>query len=203
MSTMDRCPRLAPLATLLLLLPALPAGADEPAPRAAPAPPVTPPPAAALPQWQPQPLFAQPWAKQPYSPTPASFRVTPLVDPDRHSKGAMIAGIVFTGVGVIGLGTGTALALAGRCSTSDRPVINTEDTTGGGATSTANPACLSNAGTAPGMSILLGSALIAGIGVPLWIFGAQRVTRYPDVARAPARPTLLVGPGTAGLRVSF
>jgi hypothetical protein len=197
-----RLPLLPLLLALALGAASRPARADDPAPGQ----PATPAPAAVAPApvWHPQPLLAQPWAQRPFTPQAPLYPQRAIVDPERHSTGAMVTGIVLVSLGIIGLGTGTALAVSKQpqCTilgrSPDAPTIDD-----GSDRSKLPSGCPTSANQGAGMSILIGSALVAGLGIPLWIFGSQRASRYPDTASSLMRPTLLVGPGTAGLRVSF
>ncbi len=189
--------RLALLLALGLSLGTLsrPAHAEEPAKPPSPAPQ----PAPAI--WQPPPLGAQPWAQRPYTPIVPYVSRKALPGTERHSPGAMVTGIVFVGVAAVGLGIGTAVALGAKRSCgfdADVPQVP-----GGTRDATVITECPPGTGYTVGMTILATSSVLAGIGIPLWIFGAQRASRYPDSARPFTRPTLLVGPGSAGLRVSF
>ncbi|MEO7331742.1 MAG: hypothetical protein ABI193_24415 [Minicystis sp.] len=193
-------PRLAPLLAFGLSVGLLvrPAHAEDPVPPASLAPP-----APAM-IWQPPPLNAQPWAQHPYAPIAPSYTRRALPGTDRHSTAAMVTGIVFVGVGVLGLGVGTAVALAGKRSCGfDTGGDGPPSPEGGPRDAPLTRECPPSAGNAVGMTLLVTSTLFAGIGIPLWIFGSQRVSRYPDTARSFTRPTLLVGPGSAGLRLSF
>ena len=153
--------------------------------------------------WQPQPLNAQAWARQPYTPIVPALNRRALPGTERHSSAAMVTGIVLVGLGVVGLGVGTAVGLAAKrsCGSPGGDVIEPD---GPGTRSTTTFVdCPAGPGSTAGMAILVSSAVFAGIGIPLWIFGSERVSRYPDSAARLVRPTLLVGPGSAGLRVSF
>ena len=87
----------------------------------------------------------------------------------RRSTGMMIAGILLTSVGLVGMGTGTGVfAAAGSCD--QLQFLRAEgDSFGGGFT------CATHAQRTTGMSVLLASAITVGLGVPLWILGASDV----------------------------
>jgi hypothetical protein len=167
-----------------------------------PAPAQAPPAPASTAVWQPQPLNAQSWARRPYTPILPSLNQRALPGTERHSSAAMVTGIVLVGLGVVGLGVGTAVGLASKRSCGD-PGGDVITPDGTGTRGTTFVDCPAGPGSTAGMAILASSAVFAGIGIPLWIFGSERVSRYPDSAARLVRPTLLVGPGSAGLRFSF
>jgi hypothetical protein len=142
-----------------------------------PAPPLAPPAPTAPPSYAPPP--AAPWA-------------APLAVTSRRSSGAMITGVVLASIGALGMGIGTAIYTdaAGSCSDSfefDRA------------------SCLrsSSDGKLVGMTVLLSSAAVAAVGVPLWIFGAQKVVAPPDQQPSLRAVSVRLGPASASLHLSF
>ncbi len=78
----------------------------------------------------------------------------------------MIGGVVLASLGALGMGIGTAVYVesATRCTNNFAREFGRAD-------------CLSasSEGKLVGMTILLSSAAVAAVGVPLWIFGAEKV----------------------------
>jgi hypothetical protein len=140
-----------------------------------------PPPASLAPQAAPAGSLPQPtpWA-------------APLAGTRRRSPGAMVAGIVLTSLGAIGMAWGTAVYVdaVGSCNE-----INVN-----GMLLRNN--CDNSGSKLFGMTMLLGSATGAALGVPLWIYGAEKVAAVPD-DRAPVRAAVVVGPTSAAFRVLF
>jgi len=109
----------------------------------------------------------------------------------------MAAGILFVSLGATGLIMGTAIDLgATRDCTTFRDF-------GPGGGPVAPTDCSDHTGQVVGMSILIASAALIGGGIPLWIYGSDRVPKLERQQEARARPALLIGPGAAGLRWSF
>lgn len=124
-----------------------------------------------------------------YSPVPAAPWAAPLAGTRRRSSGAMIGGIVLTSLSAIGMGIGTAVYVDAGCSS---------DFGSGSLRSI----CSDSDGKLVGMTVLLSSAVGAAIGVPLWIYGAEKVVIPPD--EQPIREvSVRVGPTSAALQVSF
>lgn len=123
----------------------------------------------------------------------------------RRSTGMMIAGILLTSVGLVGMGTGTGVfAAAGSCDRS--PMLLSEgDSFGGGFT------CGTHAQRTTGMSVLLASAITVGLGVPLWILGASDVPWQEGATLRgplPSRPTWAqlvpgIAPGPRGVSLAW
>jgi hypothetical protein len=110
----------------------------------------------------------------------------------------MIAGVVLTSLGAIGMGIGTAVYVDSASS-----CTNSFDGEFG------QSSCLSasSEGKLVGMTILLSSAAVTAIGVPLWVFGAEKVAAPRDEPPPPPPPppavSLRVGPSAAALQLSF
>lgn len=124
-----------------------------------------------------------------YSPVPSAPLVAPLAGTGRRSSGAMVGGIVLASIGAVGMGFGTAIYAdaADTCRSSF-----------GGVRSS----CSSSDGRLVGMTVLLTSAAGAAIGVPLWIYGAEKVVLPAD--QPPVREvSVRVGPTSATLHISF
>jgi hypothetical protein len=171
-----------PLLGLLLASSMLPLFAARPALADPPPAPLTPSPA---------PLAA--YSAPPAYPVAPAVWAAPLAGTRRRSAGAMVSGIILTSLGAIGMAVGTAsyVDAVGRC---------TEVTLGG---SLFRQDCNNSAGKLFGMAMLLGSASGAALGVPLWIYGAEKVAIEPD-EKAPIRAAaVVVGPTSAALRVTF
>lgn len=113
-----------------------------------------------------------------------------------QSSSAVTGGIFLVSFGVSGLVMGTSLDLAGRgdCSGSFSPF---------GAPPPNAFGCENLSAQFAGMSILIGSALLTGAGVALWIYGADPVPKLDRTLRPAARRSLLALPGAASLRWSF
>jgi hypothetical protein len=59
-------------------------------------------------------------------------------------------------------------------------------------------------GRAIGVLSILGSGIILGVGIPVWVAGAHQVPREPDTSlRSPALPKISVGAGSVTLRWVF
>lgn len=127
-----------------------------------------------------------------YSPAPAAPWVAPLAGTRRHSSGAMIGGIFLTSLGALGMaiGTGVYVEAAAGCSR------NFDNGTG-------QLSCSSSEGKLVGMTLLLSSAVGAAIGVPLWIYGAEKTILPPDEQPLMRQVSVRVGPASAALHVSF
>ena len=126
-----------------------------------------------------------------YAPMPAAPWAAPLAGTERRSSGAMVGGILLSSLGAIGMGIGTAIYVdsAADCS-------NNFDNGFG------RPDCSGSEGKLVGMTVLLTSAVGVAIGVPLWIYGAEKIAIPPS--EQPIREvSVRVGPGSATLHVSF
>jgi hypothetical protein len=127
------------------------------------------------------PATAPPWA-------------APLAGTRRRSTGAMAGGIVLTSLGAIGMAVGTAsyVDTVSGCQSmvtgNDLPAAS----------------CNNGATKAFAMTMLLVSATAVGFGVPLWIYGAEKVAvTSEDQAPRPAAASVVIGPGAAALHVTF
>jgi hypothetical protein len=95
----------------------------------------------------------------------------------RYSTGMMVGGIVLSGVGGLAVITGAALGLVSTSGGSN-------DDLGG-----------------PALVALVGGLICVGAGIPLAVIGSKRERR--DESSIEARPTLILTPGGAALRVQF
>jgi len=126
-----------------------------------------------------------------YTPTPAAPWAAPLAGTRRRSSAAMIGGIFLTSLGALGMGIGTGVYVdAADCS----PSIDN----GFG-----RVRCSSNEGKLVGMTLLLSSAVGVAIGVPLWIYGAEKTIIPPDEQPLIHEVSVRVGPASAALHISF
>jgi hypothetical protein len=177
-------PALSLLASAWLFSVAPALAEDAPTSFKAPAesPAARPPPPSGYPYWSPPPY--------PYwSPPPPAM--------ERRSTAAFVGGILLVSVGIAGLaaGTGVYLAATRHCS------FNVGGP-GGFEPSSAPPVdCSDHDSQVAGMAVLIGSTLFIGAGIPLWIYGTERVPKLDRDARV--RPMLVVGPRSAGIRWSF
>ena len=129
-----------------------------------------------------------------YSPAPAAPWAAPLAGTRRRSSGAMIGGIFLTSLGALGMAVGTGFyvdAAAGCSRDFDFDI-------GSG-----RLGCSSSDGKLVGMTLLLGSAVGAAIGVPLWIYGAEKTVIPPGEQPLMREVSVRVGPASAALHVSF
>ena len=103
----------------------------------------------------------------------------------------MGGGIVLTSLGVLGMGAGTGIyaEASSGCSTRfDQGSVR--------------EICSDSAGKLVGMTVLLTSAVVTAIGVPLWIYGAEKIAVSPS--EQPIREvSVRVGPTSAALHLSF
>lgn len=125
----------------------------------------------------------------------------------RRSTGMMIAGIILTAFGAVGMGAGTGVfAAAGSCDPSPLARLS-------GDGSVFERACNTHEQRTTGMSVLLAGAIIAGMGVPLWIAGASdvpwlegaslRAPRAAPPAWARLVPTITPAPRGASIAWRF
>jgi hypothetical protein len=140
----------------------------------------------------PPPAPLAPYAAAPAYPAQAAPWATPLAGTRRRSPAAMVGGILLTSLGAIGMALGTGVYVdAASCA----------DTNVAGTVVRTN--CPNRSGGKLfGMTMLLGSASGAALGVPLWIYGAEKVAALPEDA-APIRAAVVVGPASGGFRVLF
>lgn len=126
------------------------------------------------------PATAPPWA-------------APLAGTARRSSGVMVGGIVLTSVGALAMaiGTGAYVDVVSSC------VVGTS----GGQIFRTN--CDDGSGKLGAMTALLLGAAGVVVGVPMWIYGSEKVAAKPD--DAPPRPaaSVVLGPGAATLHVTF
>lgn len=162
------------------LLAARPALADPPpatAPAAVTPAAVTPPAPAAAPLSPP----IGPWA-------------APLAASRRRSSGIMIGGIALTALGALGMSVGTASYVTTVSDCNDARVQGQAD---GGVR------CANGGTKIIAMSLLLAGAAGAAVGVPLWIYGAEKVAVPKDDPFPIRAAAVIVGPASAALHVSF
>ncbi|MEP7124391.1 MAG: hypothetical protein ABJE95_25915 [Byssovorax sp.] len=126
------------------------------------------------------PATAPPWA-------------APLAGTRRRSSGAMVGGIVLTALGAVATAVGTAAYVDAVSSCIQGDV--------GGQIFRAN---CDNGGTklASMTTLLLGAASIVA-GVPLWVYGSDKVAALPDDKAPKPAAAVVIGPGTAALHLSF
>ena len=141
---------------------------------------------------EPPPAPLAPSAAPPsYPPAPAAPWAAPLAGTQRRSSGAMIGGILLTSLGAVGMASGSAIyaEAAGGCST------NFDNGFG-------ETICSDSEGKLVGMTVLLTSAVVAAVGVPLWIYGAEKIA-VPSSEQPIREVSVRVGPTSATLHVSF
>ncbi len=127
------------------------------------------------------------------APVVAPAWASPLAGTRRRSSDVMVLGVVLASFGALGMLSGTAVYVqaVGGCST----------TTVGGNLIRNN--CDNGTAKGVGMTMLLVGSVAAAVGVPLWVYGGEKVaSTEPDLARAPAA-ALVVNPGGATFAVSF
>ena len=148
-----------------------------------------PPPAPLTPSAAPLAPAAAPAA---YPIMPATWSA-PLAGTRRRSSGAMVGGIVLTSLGALGMAIGTAayVEAVGSCS---------EVNVGG---ALVRKDCDNSGAKLFGMAMLLGSASGVGLGVPLWIYGSEKVALSPDTEAPIRAAAVVVGPASAALHVTF
>jgi hypothetical protein len=139
-----------------------------------------PPPAPLAPLAAVAPATAPPWA-------------APLAGTRRRSSGAMIGGIVLTSLGALAMAIGTAADVDAISSC----VVGTS----GGQIFRTN--CDNEGNKIGAMTTLLVGATAVAFGVPMWIFGSEKVAANPDDAPPKPAAAVAIGPGTASLRLSF
>lgn len=156
---------------------------------------------------QPAPAASGYYAPPPYYPPPGYYPPPPggywMPGPPpeeagtkRRSTGMMVTGIVFAS-----LGAANAIAGAVMMAAAPKRCMVAEADFGGGGSF--NDGCEPDPGfiVVGGVTMAAGGALLA-IGIPLWIVGARTPSPNPP-ERSAARPTLLVGPRSAGVRFAF
>ncbi len=130
----------------------------------------------------------------PYAaPATASPWAAPLAGTRRRSTGAMVGGIVLTSLGALAMAIGTAMYVDTVSGCTETPINGQIFRTN-----------CDNAGTKlAGMTTLLVGATGVAFGVPLWIYGSEKVAKMPeDQAPRPAA-AVVVGPAGATLHVTF
>ena len=178
------------LAGASLALSAAHAGAQVPAPPAAPAPPVataSPPVATASPSADP------PYESWQHGGMSYGVWVRATRGTARRSTGMMITGIslALLGATLMGFGTGVYGSASGECHT-----VVTPDTS--------IQSCAPATGHATGMALLGAGLVTLGIGIPLTVLGAAEVPHAEAGARAPApRLAFSLGMQSAGLTLRF
>lgn len=126
----------------------------------------------------------------------------------RRSTGMMATGIVFVGLGVVFMGTGTAVyAVSPSCAFSGGPTPLGEGFV--------SSPCSRATQHGTGMAMLVAGTIGVALGIPLWVVGASDVpwaeaaglhapaTPRPTWAAAAAVPALTSAPGGAGLAWRF
>jgi hypothetical protein len=103
----------------------------------------------------------------------------------------MIGGIFLTSLGALGMGIGTGVYVeAADCSSSFDNGFG-------------RARCSSSDGKLVGMTLLLSTAVGVAIGVPLWIYGAEKTVIPPDEQPLLREVSVRVGPASAALQVLF
>ena len=126
------------------------------------------------------PATAPPWA-------------APLAGTRRRSSGAMIGGVVLTTLGAIATAVGTAVYVDAASSCVQGTLGNMVFRSN----------CDQSAAKLGSMTALLVGATAIAAGIPLWIYGSEKVAALPD--EAPERPAaaVVIGPGAATLKITF
>jgi hypothetical protein len=107
----------------------------------------------------------------------------------------MIAGIIATSAGAIGLVAGGVVAAAAH----DATLIYCDTNLGLTECGAKDNAARMRAGVA----LLIAGGVGVGVGIPLWIFGGRRVTAHDKEKETPAAPAMTLGLGSASLRWKF
>ena len=105
----------------------------------------------------------------------------------------MIGGVILTALGAVAMaaGTGGYVDAVGGCTeTNFSGTLVRSD-------------CDNAASKLSAMTTLLAGAAGASIGVPLWIYGAEKVAATPDEAAPRPSASVTIGPASAMLHVSF
>ena len=134
-----------------------------------------------------------PYAPAATAPAPAPAWAAPLAGTRRRSSGAMIGGVVLTVVGAVAMAAGTAgyTQAVGGCTEANfnGQIMRTH--------------CDNAASKLSGMTTLLVGAAVAAVGIPLWIYGSEKVAATPaDEAPKPSA-AMRIGPTSATLQLSF
>ena len=139
----------------------------------------------------PAPLPIPPAALAP-SAAPAPFGAA-LAGTRRRSTSAMVGGILLTSLGTVGMAMGTAIYVGavGGCA---------EANVGG---SIVRDGCEISGAKLTGMTVLLVGAASAAVGVPLWIYGSEKVALTPKDEEPIHAAAVVVGPASAALRLTF
>lgn len=127
------------------------------------------------------------------APATAPAWAAPLAGTRRRSPGAMVGGIVLTSLGAVAMaaGTGAYVDAVGSC---------VESNVGG----TLFRSHCDNAGTKlAAMTTLLVGATAVAFGVPLWIYGSDKVAAKPDDQAPKPSAAVVIGPGAATLQITF
>jgi hypothetical protein len=103
----------------------------------------------------------------------------------------MIGGIVLTSLGALGMSVGTGV------------YVGADDGCSASFDNDFGRSCSRNDGKLVGMTLLLSSAVGVAIGVPLWIYGAEKTILPPDEQPFMRQVSVRVGPASAALHVSF
>lgn len=126
------------------------------------------------------PATAPPWA-------------APLAGTRRRSSGAMVGGIILTTLGAVATaaGTGAYVDAASSC---------VQDTLGG---TVFRANCDQGGAKLGAMTTLLVGAAGMAFGVPLWIYGSDKVAALPDDRAPKPAAAVVIGPGAATLNITF
>ena len=96
--------------------------------------------------------------------------------------GMMVTGIVLTSIGGLGMLTGAS-------------ILSVDAAVQGGRFGIVSGVV--------GLPAIIGGALFAAPGIPLWIVGAKMVPSAPSASSGWARPVIAVGPGSGTLTWTF
>ncbi len=148
------------------------------------------------PYYYPYPYYGAPYSTETPAPPP------PPPPPTKRANPAMMGiGIAMTSLGIVGVLSG----LASFATANNRIDIYCD---GGFQCGTRDDEDLQVAG---GVLMIVGGVFVAG-GIPLWVIGAKRVPlkdgenpekKPSEPSPPPAQATLKIGPGSAGIQVSF
>jgi hypothetical protein len=105
----------------------------------------------------------------------------------------MIGGIVLTSLGAIAAAVGTA-AYVDAASSCVQGTLS-------GQVFRSN--CEQSSAKLGSMTALLVGATGIAAGVPLWIYGSEKVAALPDEAPPKPAAALVIGPGAATLKITF
>jgi drug/metabolite transporter (DMT)-like permease len=128
------------------------------------------------------------------------------VKKERRNTGMMIAGILLTSAGAVGLIVGAAVS----ANASDKIDVYCPNGSGGSFRCSSRD---DEGQQTAGYGLMIGSAIALAGGIPLWIVGGQRVPvkegdktddkPAAEPAKTSAVPAVLIGPAGGALRWTF